>query len=132
MTDCCDKPSNTCAIPPTAPAPAGAARFRIPAMDCASEEADIRRALESVTGIRSLGFQLVARTLTIDASGEALQAAVQAIAKAGYKMQPLAAAASADGVHENNDHDGVPAGLPRLLAALALAGVAEAISFLAP
>ncbi|MFZ2387697.1 MAG: heavy metal translocating P-type ATPase [Polaromonas sp.] len=132
MTDCCDKPSNTCAIPPTAPASAGAAHFRIPAMDCASEEADIRRALESVTGIRSLGFQLVARTLTIDASGEALQAAVHAIAKAGYKMQPLAAAASANGVQENHDHDGVPAGLPRLLAALALAGVAEAISFLAP
>lgn len=64
MSDCCDKASNTCAIPPTAPAPAGAA--------------------------------------------------------------------SADGVQENHDQDGVPAGLPRLLAALALAGVAEAISFLAP
>ena len=140
MSDCCNKPSNTGAgaIPPVSasatPTPAGATRFRIPAMDCASEESDIRRALAAVPGIRSLKFQLVARTLTIDAPGDALEAAVAAIGKAGYKMQPFAAAASGDDTHGNHDHDhdGVPGGLPRLLAALALAGVAEAISFFAP
>ena len=142
MSDCCNKPSDTCAISPAsaAPAPAGATRFRIPAMDCAMEESDIRRALAAVPGIRSLKFQLVARTLTIDAPGDALAAAVAAIGKAGYKMQPFTAAASDHPAHAKHDHDhdhghghgAVPGGLPRLLAALALAGVAEAISFFAP
>ncbi|MDB5931294.1 MAG: heavy metal translocating P-type ATPase [Polaromonas sp.] len=66
-------------------------RFRIPSMDCSVEETDIRRVLAGVQGIRSLNFQLVARTLTIDAQPDALQAAVLAIGQAGYKMQPFAA-----------------------------------------
>ena len=114
-------------------------------MDCAAEESDIRRALTDVPGIRSLNFQLVARTLTIDATDEALAAAVAAIAQAGYKMQPANAPASGGNTHDGHgghDHDhthdhgdaegGMPAGLPRLVAALALAGVAEAVSFFAP
>ena len=137
MTDCCQKPSNssnTCAIPEVSgvpPVPAGAGRFRIPAMDCAVEEADIRRVLEPLTGIRSLNFQLVARTLAIDAPEAVLQAAVEAIGRAGYKMQPLAA--PPPGIDAHAAHaPGLPAGLPRLVAALVLAGAAEAIGFLAP
>ncbi|MEO7400969.1 MAG: heavy metal translocating P-type ATPase, partial [Polaromonas sp.] len=113
-------------------------RFRIPAMDCAVEEADIRRVLADVPGIRSLNFQLVARTLTIDAQAEALQAAVSAIGQAGYKMQPFADAGPVGPTHghggHNHAHDqgGLPSGLPRLAGALVLAGVAEAISFFAP
>ena len=42
--------------------------FRIATMDCSAEEAEIRRALEPLEGIRSLGFQLGARTLKIDAA----------------------------------------------------------------
>ena len=139
MTDCCSKPSDTCAIPValSAPLPAGATRFRIPAMDCAVEEADIRRVLEPVKGIRSLNFQLVARTLAIDAPDDAVQAAVAAIGQAGYKMQPFATAEAGDGTHDGHGHThdpdpALPAGLPRLVAALVLAGVAEAISFFAP
>ena len=140
MTDCCNKSSNTSAFPPAppAPVPAGAKRFRIPAMDCAAEESDIRRALAAVPGIRSLNFQLVARTLSIDATGDALEAAVKAIGKAGYKMQPFAEAVPGDDAHSGHDHDhahdhgGMPSGLYRLVAALVLAGMAEAISFFAP
>ena len=139
MTDCCSKPSDTCAIPvaPTAHLPSGATRFRIPAMDCAVEEADIRRVLEPVKGIRSLNFQLVARTLAIDAPDAAVQAAVAAIGQAGYKMQPFATAAAGDGTHDGHGHahdpdPALPAALPRLVAALVLAGVAEAIGFYAP
>ncbi|CAM3407625.1 heavy metal translocating P-type ATPase [Polaromonas hydrogenivorans] len=136
MTDCCNQPSHTPAIAdlPAAPVPAGATRFRIPAMDCAVEEADIRRVLADVPGIRSLNFQLVARTLTIDAQAEALEAAVSAIGKAGYKMQPFADAGAVGETHGGHDHDhgGLPSGLPRLAGALVLAGVAEAISFFAP
>ena len=125
MTDCCSKPSDTCTVPvaPAPPLTAGATRFRIPAMDCAVEEADIRRVLEPVKGIRSLNFQLVARTLAIDAPDDAVQAAARAITQAGYKMQPLAVPAPAPGL---------PAGLPRLVAALVLAGMAEALGFFAP
>ena len=141
MTDCCNKPAHAPAFSPApaAPVPAGATRFRIPAMDCAAEESDIRCALAAVPGIRSLNFQLVARTLTIDATGDALQAAVAAIGQAGYKMQPFAMDASGEDAHDGHDHahgrdhdHGLPAGLPRLVAALVLAGVAEAISFFAP
>ncbi|ABM39293.1 heavy metal translocating P-type ATPase [Polaromonas naphthalenivorans] len=142
MTDCCNQPSHTSAIAdlPAAPVPAGATRFRIPAMDCAVEEADIRRVLAGVPGIRSLNFQLVARTLTIDAQAEALQAAVSAIGQAGYKMQPFTDAGPAGQTHGAHDHEhdhahghgGLPSGLPRLAGALGLAGVAEVISFFAP
>lgn len=68
-----------CATAPTAnEIPQGAAAerrgtvFRIAAMDCAAEESEIQRALEPVSGIRGLGFQLGARTLAIDAPGEAM------------------------------------------------------------
>ena len=158
MTNCCDHPHSDPANSSGAPTPpatllaAGAARFRVPAMDCSAEESDIRRVLEPIKGIRSLNFQLVARTLTIDAPADALALAVAAIGKAGYKMQPFSAAdASSTGAHgagdDHHDHDhdhdhehahapsqgsGLPPGLPRLIAALVLAGVAEALSFLAP
>ena len=144
MTDCCDHTEKTKDIPSatTGPVPAGVQRFRIPSMDCPVEENDIRRVLEPIQGIRSLNFQLVARTLAIDAPDDALQAAVAAIGQAGYKMQPFAAAAAGDGAHgahgdhdghdHEHDHGGVPSGLPRLVGALVLAGVAEAIGFFAP
>ncbi|NDP62379.1 heavy metal translocating P-type ATPase [Polaromonas sp.] len=144
MNDCCDHTEKTKDIPSatTGPVPVGVKSFRIPSMDCPVEENDIRRVLEPIQGIRSLNFQLVARTLAIDAPDDALQAAVAAIGQAGYKMQPFATAAAGDGAHgTHDDHDGhdhehdhgsVPSGLPRLVAALVLAGVAEAIGFFAP
>ena len=137
MTDCCNSPSIDSALSGAPPAPAGAMRFRIPAMDCAAEESDIRRALDAVPGIRSLNFQLVARTLTIDAPGQAIEQAVRAIGEAGYKILPFEAGATGGNAHGDHDHEhdhphGVPSGLPRLALALALAGAAEAISMLAP
>ena len=145
MTHCCDHPhsdpansSGTLAAP-VAPLAAGAARFRVPAMDCSAEESDIRRVLEPIAGIRSLQFQLVARTLTIDAHADALALAVAAIGKAGYKMLPFPAVDASGAGDEHHDHaheaaqsSSLPPGLPRLIAALVLAGVAEGLSFLAP
>ena len=138
MTQCChhhhpDTPQ-TSEMAAT-PVPAGAVRFRIPSMDCSAEESDIRRALDSIEGIRSLNFQLVARTLSMDATADAIAQALVAIGKAGYKVLPMDADVpkSSDGHdHAAETGQGLPAGLPRLLAALALAGVAELISFLAP
>ena len=127
------------------PAPAaGAAKvtggqsFRIATMDCSAEESEIRRAVEPITGIRSLGFQLGARTLRIDASDEALPLALDAIRKAGFDPQPVktsSPASSPDGWQEgeHDDHEaGFGGGLWRMGAALALAIAAEAVSFFAP
>lgn len=131
MTDCCTKPDHVDSPVASAGSLAGMAIFRIPAMDCASEEADIRRALDTVPGIRSLNFQLMARTLAIDAPPQAITAAVEAIGKAGFKLVPLAPADGKEGAAPEHEH-GVSAGVTRLVAALALAGAAEALGYFAP
>jgi Cd2+/Zn2+-exporting ATPase len=98
--------------------------FKIATMDCSAEEAEIRRALEPLEGIRSLGFQLGARTLKIDAQESAYPLALEAIRKAGFDPQPVAAAARSEegqaaGHAEGDDHQhgfagGISAWLPRL------------------
>ncbi|MES2412950.1 MAG: heavy metal translocating P-type ATPase [Pseudomonadota bacterium] len=112
--------------------------FRIATMDCSSEESEIRRALEPVSGIRSLGFQLGARTLKIDASDASLPLALEAIRKAGFDPKPVELE-GADGTENENvsddghDHEGgFNGGISRLVAALALAIGAEAISYFVP
>ena len=122
------------------PVTSGAAgrTFRIATMDCSAEESDIRRALEPIAGIRSLGFQLGARTLRIDASEEAYAPALEAIRKAGFNPQPAGTTSSQEHGHEGHDHshehshDGGFGGATRLVAALVLAAGAEAVSFFAP
>lgn len=118
-------------------------------MDCASEEGEIRRALEPIAGIRSLTFQLGARTLAIDSDATALQLALDAIRKAGFSPQPGANAArpadiaspAGDESHDGNDHHdddrSIESGsgwseVTRYVAALAFAVAAEALSFFAP
>jgi Zn2+/Cd2+-exporting ATPase len=64
-------------------------KFRISNMDCASEESEIRRAVDSIPGIEALRFDLGARLLTISASQAALPDALQAIRKAGFKPEPI-------------------------------------------
>jgi Cd2+/Zn2+-exporting ATPase len=135
--DCCG--STHAAHAPMLTAAGAAGRiFRIATMDCSAEESDIRRALEPIAGIRSLGFQLGARTLRIDASEEAYATALDAIRKAGFDPQPAqtGASAQADGHHHaghDHSHEGsFGSGATRLAAALVLAVAAEAVSFFAP
>jgi Cd2+/Zn2+-exporting ATPase len=148
VTTCCGGDDHV--APATASplaAAAGTAVFRIATMDCASEEGEIRRALEPLPGIRSLSFQLGARTLAIDADAQHLPQALAAIRKVGFDPQPLAAAGEpkghADGAHDHahgdHDHDhneghehGAESGIKRLGAALGLAVGAEALSYFAP
>ncbi|PTT42261.1 heavy metal translocating P-type ATPase, partial [Acidovorax sp. HMWF018] len=92
---CC---GSGCATVPVAPEPTasdattiGPQRFRIENMDCASEESEIRRALEGMAGIRSLRFNLGDRELAIAADDHALPEALEAIRKAGFKPEPLGA-----------------------------------------
>jgi Cd2+/Zn2+-exporting ATPase len=130
---------------PAVVASAAAQTFRIALMDCANEESEIRRALEAVPGIRSLGFQLGARTLTIDADVSAMDAALAAIRKAGFSPLPLSAPQSkdvgADGHGHGHDHagheahgaeSGILSERARYALALVLAIGAESLSFFAP
>lgn len=114
--------------PATPSLDAGLAWFRIPTMDCAVEEAEIRRALEPVPGIASLRFQLAARVLGIDAPAAALPTAMQALRAAGFAPQALdggSPAAAAFPPWQGGES-------LRLAAALALAVVAEVLHWVLP
>jgi len=150
---CCGSASPSGAASAPAFAAEGEHLFRIPTMDCAVEESEIRRALDKVAGIEALNFQLGARTLSMRASAEALPAALEAIRKAGFDPKPLpareagraTAAAHADShshgsegaghaghAHDHDDPDHAHgSGIPRLGAALALAIAAEGLHFAA-
>ncbi|MCR8961585.1 heavy metal translocating P-type ATPase [Variovorax sp. S2] len=118
----------------TADVPKGALLFRIPTMDCAVEESEIRRALEPVQGISGLRFRLGERTMAITADEATLPDALAAIRKAGFKPEPLNDVAggqpAADGTARATGF--MTPELMRLVAALVLAIAAETISFLAP
>lgn len=129
-------------------APKGIPVFRIPTMDCAAEEGEIRHALAKLPGLRSLSFQLGARTLAIDAPAESIPQALEAIRKAGFKPVPLSEKVEyvndldhtghnrpRGHNHPDGDkHGGLapPEGVPRYVLALVLAFGAESISFFAP
>jgi len=104
-------------------------------MDCASEESEIRRAVEGIPGVLGLRFQLGERSLRIDGEPQAALAAVEAIRKTGFEVLdwPVAPISPDAGGEPNHDHDAAAgSGLPRLVAALALATAAEGLSFLVP
>ena len=140
VDDCC-APGGACA--PTAQMPVSQAQgggqlFRITTMDCSVEESEIRQALEPIVGIRSLGFQLSARTLKIDATPEAYPLALEAIRKAGFDPKPLGLNGAGntgenDEASHDYDHDqNFGTSIWRLVAALVMAVGAETISFFAP
>ncbi|TAL90307.1 MAG: heavy metal translocating P-type ATPase [Candidimonas sp.] len=107
--------------------------YRIATMDCSAEESEIRRALEPIAGIRSLGFQLGARTLVIDAPAEVLPLALAAIRKVGFDPKEISGpsdSADASGAHSDHEH-GFSSGISRLVLALVFAIGAESLSFLA-
>jgi Cd2+/Zn2+-exporting ATPase len=126
------------AIAAAKPEPAGIPVFRIPTMDCAAEEGEIRHVLAKVPGLRSLSFQLGARTLAIDAPAESIPQALEAIRKAGFTPVPVSESVGHDDGHDHDhSHDhghgfALPTGLPRYALALILAFGAESVSFFAP
>lgn len=68
-------------------------RFRIPGMDCAAEEQMVRDALEHVSGIRKLEFDLPGRTLCVyhDGEGPALRQRLEGL-RLGAKLESASAA----------------------------------------
>lgn len=132
---------------PAAAGPPGAVTLRIANMDCASEESEIRRALEPFGDLDNLRFDLGRRTLTLYAQGPQLEQAVSAIRKAGFQPEIMGARpvgqgsvdASASGHGHVSGEQGsqqfaswLGEGLPRLILALAFAIGAEGLSFFAP
>ena len=106
-------------------------------MDCASEESEIRRAVEGVPGVLGLRFQLGERSLRIAGQPQAALAAVEAIRNTGFEVHawPDAPESTSAGVGSDHEHEHAAttgSGLPRLLSALALATAAEGLSFLVP
>ena len=113
--------------------PTGATVFRISSMDCASEESEIRRALEPITGIRGLSFQLGARTLAIDAPADLVLRALEVIRRAGFDPQPIQPLGDEPSHSENDGHEhNFSSGIGRMVGALVLAVLAESVSYFAP
>lgn len=123
----------------------------IPAMDCAAEEGEIRRALDQLPGLRSLQFKLANRTLGIDAPADSIPLAIAAIARTGYKASRLGAEPRDTGAGHGHDYEGcahdhhghsheassamaqaIGRAEVRYGLALVLAFAAEAIAYLAP
>lgn len=101
--------------------------FRIANMDCAAEESEIRRALEGLSDIRSLQFNLSARVLGIDANDASITLAITAIKKAGFKPEPMNATASGDHVLPASTNGWSSWG--KQIVALLLAIAAEGLAF---
>jgi Zn2+/Cd2+-exporting ATPase len=95
--DACCSPAHPAAAPQE-PLAAGALLLRIPAMDCPAEEAQIRRALHGVKGVRSLRFDLPARTLALEAPAHAHDAVHAALRGAGFEAERLSAPPAAQEV----------------------------------
>ena len=66
--------------------------FRIENMDCRNEEAMVRKALEPISGVRQLEFDLPARTLTLTHSLSSLAGVEQALTAIGMKPERMEAA----------------------------------------
>ncbi|HVR52499.1 MAG TPA: hypothetical protein VMS38_22430, partial [Pseudorhodoferax sp.] len=127
VASCCA--SDTCADspPPSVEALPGAMLLRIPAMDCAIEENQIRRALEGRTDMQRLRFDLGARCLSVEAEQDAWPAIQKTIESAGFKTEMLSAPVSAEATARAQRTE-----LWRLLGALGVAVVAELLHLVGP
>lgn len=128
-SSCCD--DDACSTPltsqPAAEVPEGALLLRIPAMDCAVEEGQIRQVLEAFPAIKRPRFDLPARTLTLDAPAEEWDAVVGAIQSAGFKTEVLSTPPSAADTAKSQRIE-----LWRLIAALVVALGAELLHLVGP
>lgn len=124
--------------------------YRIPNMDCAAEEAEIRHALAQVAGVRALSFRLGARELRVQALVGSRAAVEAGLRAAGFPPSPGGGAGPSAVGHAGCGHDHGHAdrrqdragawrqglllapGPLRLAAALALALAAELAHALAP
>ncbi len=100
--------------------------LRVPAMDCPTEEGQIRRTLEQFPSIRRLSFDLAARTLSLDVPTDAWSDIQAALKKAGFDSELLTEEPSVDSAAQSRNQFVQP------IAALLVAIVAEAVAYVAP
>lgn len=100
--------------------------LQVPAMDCPTEEAQIRRVLEQFPAIRRLSFDLAARTLSLDVPTDAWSDIQAALKKAGFDSELLTEEPSVDSAPQSRNQFVQP------IAALLVAIVAEAVAYVAP
>lgn len=100
----------------TAPGKGGVA-YRVPAMDCSAEEAEIRRAVEPIDGVKGLNFALGVRTLTIFGGDAAQQAAIASIRKTGFQIDAIDTDAARDHAVEDTSYTKPAIGLLFAIAA---------------
>lgn len=89
--------TTACEAPPWAAGDGPVLRLRVPAMDCGAEEAEIRRALEPLAGIRALRFDLGRRQLSVQAPETlfpAVEAALKRLGMPGERLPELATGAA--------------------------------------
>lgn len=103
------------------------AKLRIEEMDCAAEEAEIRRALSKIETIRSLRFNLGKRELGIDADADSVLQSIEAIRKAGFT--PKLVDEETDSGKFLEPEKGFWATWGKLLGSLILAILAEILDF---
>jgi len=101
--------------------------LRIPAMDCPTEEEQIRRSLENFPGIQHMSFDLETRTLSLDVPLTACCDIQAIIKKAGFDSECVTEKQSAPDATAQSLKQFV-----RPITALLVALVAEAITYLAP
>ncbi|WP_223851645.1 heavy metal translocating P-type ATPase [Cupriavidus pauculus] len=102
--------------PVEAPAGTRAARYRIAAMDCPTEETLIRNKLGGMAGVAALDFNLMQRVLTVHHTLDETDVVVRAIGTLGMQAEPLADAEAGVGA------EGAPAEAAAPWWPLALAG----------
>ena len=119
----CSRNSTAPAAPPQPRI--GEVLWRINAMDCATEENEIRQALADVSGITDLRFQLASRTLAIRAEPAALVQAETILRRLSYPPAVVEPGDTTSALINT-----VP--WHRLIAALVLAAAAEGIHALLP
>lgn len=124
--NCCAAGTNEALAPSQRGSSTDGLVLHISAMDCPTEELQIRRALESFKDAR-LQFNLPARTLTIEAPPDAWAAITQSVSAAGFKAETLSAPPSAEVTGKAQRAE-----LARLIAALVVAIGAELVEFMAP
>ena len=125
---CCHgSTGGSAAAPLPLSAATGGLLLRIPAMDCPTEEGQIRRALEGVAELRGLRFDLPARALTVDAPAASWGTVTAAINALGFKTETLSAPPAAEDTAQSQRTE-----LIKLVAALAVAIGAELLHVFAP
>jgi len=127
----CNRACNAPAKPADDSGPQQRAAFgqlllRVPAMDCPTEEGQIRRTLEQFSGIRRLSFDLAARTLSLDVPTDAWSDIQAALKKAGFDSELFTEAPSVDSAVQSRNQFVQP------IAALLVAIVAEAVAYVTP